>query len=429
MDEFQTPHSREAEEAVLGSVFINPELLKEIDLAPNDFYIHRNRAIFQAMRKLENDNKPIDLLTITNAIDDINDIGGPAYLTSLVNAVPMSYNIESYADVVKDKARRRVDLEIAGAIAKGAYNGGVDRAKMITLLTKNENIKGGATDLKEDVAKFYDMVDERSKSPRDVWGIETGFPDIDKVLGGLQKQTTTMIVGAPAVGKTTLLLQLLLNISMNGYGAVLYELEMDKEPRLIARLVQMLTGVPVRRMMTGRMEDTDWPKFTHGIEILEKLPLYISDNPVMSTMQIRADIARLKATKDIYACGLDYMNLLADSDGGDGNTDTANKARRFRTICREFDLAGLTVQSVNKEGMKAIVPHLADMSGPASVGFDADNVFFLVENPDKTTAQNKVYNLVPAKGRDNDTGFSSIYLSKPRGSIKFESSITERHSF
>jgi len=426
----QIPHSRDAEEAALGSFIIDPERLKSVDLRGTDFYIIRNRWIFDAMRRLDEKRTPIDLITLTEEIgENLEEIGGPAYLIALVNSTALSYNAEYYAEIIKDKSSRRRDLETANLIASGAYNGGVDRASAISQLTKNENIKGGAKKLGDDLSKFYDMVGERAKNPRDIWGISTGFPDLDKMLGGLQKQQTMMLVGAPGVGKTTLLLQIILNAAKKGRGAALYEMEMDKNPRLIARLIQMLTGVPVRNMMSGRMEDSDWPKFTHGIELLESLPIYISDNPVMSTMQIRADIARLKSKHSIDILGLDYMNLLSDSDGGDSNSDTTNKARRFRTICREFDLSGLTVQSVTKEGMKGIVPKLADMSGPASVSFDADNVFFLVENPDANQGNNKIYKLLPAKGRDNDTGFSSISLVKRIGQLEFNSATTRKVSF
>ena len=375
--------------------------------------------------KAVSEKKAIDLVTLSNELgDNLVEIGGPAYLMALVGPNFFSHNAEHYADIVKEKAGRRNDLEIANAIANGAYNGGVDRAKAISRLTKNENIKNGAKPLREDLSSFMDMVSERAKSPRDIWGMSTGFPDIDKVLGGLQKQQTTMLVGAPAVGKTTLLLQWVLNLAKGGHGVALYEMEMDKNPRLIARLVQMLTGVPVRNMMSGRMGEY-WSQFNSGIEQLEAFPIYISDNPVMSTMQIRADVARLQARHNIELLALDYMNLLSDNDGGDANSNTANKARRFRTICREFDLAGVTVQSVTKEGMKAIVPHLADMSGSASVAFDADNVFFLIENPDANIGNQKIYNLVPAKGRDNDTSFKSIKLGKKAGQLEFNST-TER---
>ena len=427
----QVPHNRDAEEAVLGAVLINPEMMSHIELAPNDFYIHRNRQIFTAFLELDKGKKPIDLVSVTNQLgkNALDDIGGAAYLTSLINQVPVSYNAAHYADIVREKSIRRSDLEIASAIARGAYNGGVDRAKAIMDLTRNESVKVGASPLSDDISNFYDMVNERIKNPRDLWGISTGFPDVDKVLGGLQKQQTTMLVGAPAVGKTTLLLQILLNVARNNVGVALYELEMDKNPRLIARLMQMITGVPVRSMLTGNMKDEDMPKFTHGIEVLERLPIYISDNPVMSTTQLRADLARLKSQHDIHVLGLDYMNLLSDKDADSSNENTANKARRFRTICREFDVSGITVQSVTKEGMRAIVPHLADMSGSASVAFDADNVFFLVENPDPPQGNQKIYNLIPAKGRDNDTGFSSIKLSKRVGQLEFNSTTIRKVEF
>jgi replicative DNA helicase len=246
-----------------------------------------------------------------------------------------------------------------------------------------------------------------------VWGISTGIAALDRATGGMQKQQTTMLAGAPGVGKTTLLLQLMLEAAKQGWRVGIYELEMDT-PRLLARLISMLTGVPIRDMKSGRMEN-HWEHFNRGMEILEPLSLYICDNPVMDTAQLRGDVSRIKALHGLDFVGLDYLNLLTDRDSDDDNKNTTAKAVRFRQICREFDVAGLSVQSITKEGMRAIIPNLADMSGPAEVAFSADNVFFMVQD-----AESKIdFTLLPAKMRDSDTGRALIPLRKPQGKIAF----------
>ena len=412
------PHSREAEEALLGSLMIAPELLPEIVLRPKDFYIVRHQWIFQAMRDLEEKKQAIDIVTLSELLEhrgQLKELGGGAYLTTLTMQSPNSYNAIHYADIVLDKANRRRDLGVANMIVEGAYNGGVDRARMVDMLTQNADNRRGAVRLSTGLKEFGDMVAERSKDPRDVWGFPTGIVDLDNRVHGLQKQQTTMFVGSPGVGKTTIMLQIALNLAKDNHPGVIYELEMDMQPRLIARLMMMLTNVPVSAMMSGRMDD-HWPAFTHGIEQLEAMNLYVSDNPVMDTMRVRADAARMKAQHGIEWIALDYLNLLTDKDGDSGNDNTANKATRFRQICREFDLAGITVQSVNKEGMKAIVPHLADMSGPAEVAFSADKVFFLVQDPEIE----QDFKLLPAKQRDGDKGNKPIPLMKPKGKLTFE---------
>lgn len=412
------PHSRKAEEALLGSLMIAPELLPEIVLNSKDFYIVRHQWIFEAMMELDAKKQAVDFVTLSELLEhhgQLQELGGRPYLTALITQSPNSYNAIHYADIVLDKANRRRDLKIANMIVEGAYNGGVDRARMVDMLTHNADARRGAVKLSSGLPEFAEMVEKRSENPCDIWGFPTGIVDLDNRTHGLQKQQTTMFVGSPGVGKTTIMLQIALHLAKNGHPGVVYELEMDMQPRLIARLMMMLTGVPVAAMMSGRMEK-HWPSFTHGIEQLGAMNLYISDNPVMDSMKVRADVARMKAQHGIEWVALDYLNLLTDKDGDSGNDNTTNKANRFRQICREFDLAGITVQSVNKEGMKALVPQLADMSGPAEVAFSADNVFFLVQSQDVE----QDYKLLPAKQRDGDKGNAPIRLIKPKGKLTFE---------
>ena len=238
------PHSREAEEALLGSLMIAPELLPEIVLRPKDFYIVRHQWIFQAMRDLEEKKQAIDIVTLSELLEhrgQLKELGGGAYLTTLTMQSPNSYNAIHYADIVLDKANRRRDLGVANMIVEGAYNGGVDRARMVDMLTQNADNRRGAVRLSTGLKEFGDMVAERSKDPRDVWGFPTGIVDLDNRVHGLQKQQTTMFVGSPGVGKTTIMLQIALNLAKDNHPGVIYELEMDMQPRLIARLMMMLT--------------------------------------------------------------------------------------------------------------------------------------------------------------------------------------------
>jgi replicative DNA helicase len=421
-DDYQTtttsiavPHSREAEEAVLGAALINPDSIRLISwLKPLDFYIQRNRWVWEAMLILDKQGIPVDLVTLGEEIAKQSFDVQSSYVTSLINQAPTSMNIEHYAQIVSGHAERRTYIQIANQIATGAYStDGVDRAHIIDLLTKNTSNRAGAQPIKSLLSSFYDGITERAKSPRDVWGISTGISKLDRATGGLQKQQTTMLAGSPGVGKTTLLLQLMLEAAKQGWKVGIYELEMDTE-RLLARLISMLTGVSIRDMKSGRMEN-HWDNFNHGMAMLEQLPLYICDNPVMDTAQIRGDVSRIKALHGLDLIGLDYLNLLTDRDGDDDNKNTTAKAVRFRQICREFDVAGLSVQSITKDGMRAVIPSLADMSGPAEVAFSADNVFFMVQDADSKID----FTLLPAKMRDSDSGRTPIPLRKPQGKIMF----------
>lgn len=411
------PHNPEMEQGTLGAVLISPDEYFTIAwLKPEHFHIHKNRYIWEAMTALVERQSAIDVLTVHDELERMgrgNDVSA-GYVTGLINTFPYSYNAEHYAKSVLDYAQRRNDIQIANMIASSAYTqGGLDRAHVIDLLTKNTSAKSGALPIGGLLNDFYSELEARAKNPKEVWGISTGIPSVDKKTGGLHPQQTTMLAGAPAVGKTTLLLQMMLEAAKHGTRTAIYELEMDAN-RLIGRIVSMLTNVPIRNMKTGKMEK-HWESLTNGIELLEKMPIYICDNPMMSTSDIRADVAKQKSLHGLALVGLDYLNLLTDHESTDDDKNTTAKARRFRQICREFNVSGVSVQSITKEGMKALVPHLADMSGPAEVGFAADNIFFLVGD----TGNEEKFSLLPAKLRDGDTDRKPISLSKPKGKIMF----------
>ena len=191
------PHSRTAEEALIGGLLINPDGISTVNLKPHEFYIHRHGFIYKAMRQLNERGIAIDLVTLSEELSKLHqleEIGGQSYLTSLITQSPNSYNLEYYAGIIRDKSQRRNDLKIANMIAEGAFNGGVDRAKAVDMLTQNANTGRGSVPLSSGLDEFYMMVEKRAEAPRDIWGIPTGLPDLDTRIGGLQKQQTLMLV-------------------------------------------------------------------------------------------------------------------------------------------------------------------------------------------------------------------------------------------
>jgi len=399
----------DAESGLLGSVIVDGNLYPLIELEMDEFYIHRHQWIWEAMGNVNTKGIFIDHLTVQQELDrmgKLHEIGGVAYLTDLISRSAFSSQAMSYAAIVKENAGRRKQLEIANLLAVGAQNGGADIAKIIDSLSETGGTERQGRMMAAGLVDLYESVKERSNDPKDTWGIPTGFTDLDKRTGGLHRQQTLMISGDPGVGKTTLMLQIALNAAIAGYGVAVFEAEMD-EQRTLRRLVEIQYGIPNRAMVTGRM-DNHWESLTEGIETLSKVPLFLNDDPGITTAKMRGELARLRARHKIDLVCLDYINLLNDvaGDGRSTNDDIALKAKRFRNICREMNLAGLTVQSMTKEGMKSLVPHLADMSGPAEVHYGADTVFFLTSEPD----HNNVYNLLPAKQRDGDGGNGAIKL-------------------
>ena len=263
------PHSREAEEAVLGAVLINSEVYDEVAafLQPRDFYIIRLRWIWEAYTRLKEKRIPIDNLTVAETLDDmgrLDEIGGPAFLTGLLNQVPTTLHSEHYGRIVLAHSQRRRLLMAANAIATLAYDQSVEIEQVMTgadkalreaqdAATARENINIGQV-----LSGVYDYAVERSKNPGRVWGMSTGFPDWDKLTGGLHRGQTTILSAPPGMGKTTLVMQVARNVAAK-HGVVVHELEMDKRD-LGIKTYAAECGITTSEIHSGRIPASKWEK-------------------------------------------------------------------------------------------------------------------------------------------------------------------------
>lgn len=410
------PQNRDVEDALLGAVLIDPSVMDERDVAvvkPDDFYIIKHQFIWEAFREV---GKDLDIVSVSAFLEGqhrLNEVGGSAYLAGLIAATPTALHASEYARMLRDLARRRRDIQIANLIVKQAFEGDLDRAKVIELLTNNEKIDGGARHVSEALREFVNEVDVRSQNPREIWGLATGFIDLDKRIGGLQPEQTMLLAATPGQGKSVLAMQIAKNIAERGIGVAIYSFEMSAR-RVLMRLISADSGIPTRAMNTGYMGE-HWDNFYEATAKLERLPLYIADIYGMTTASLRSDLARLRAQHNIQVIVVDYLNKLLDTDGGDDLANTKLKARRMQGICREFNVSGILIQSMNKEGMRTSTPTLADMSGPSDVAHEGDNVFLMAQHPE----EKGVVQLYPAKMRDGDMGKAPISLRWATGVPKF----------
>ena len=409
------PHNREAEEAVIGSILIDPECMPSLNLTSEQFYVVRNQWIYTSLENLHTNNTPIDFLTVCAELKQMGkmaDIGGESYLMDLMNSTPSSYNVSAYADMVRDAAERREYIHIANKIATGAYNGGIDIASILDKLVKVQKVGDGAVGISDTLRDIQDKVEERIKDPKFVWGIPTGLEDWDRVTGGLHPQETILIVGAPASGKTTLVLQVGTDIAIKQKRHVaIYEMEMDTE-RLLHRAIFMHGGPSPRKLKSGYFEKEDYTTFLDAVKKLDTTCLHICDNPMLSTSMLRADLARLRTLYPIEVVIVDYMDLFVDSDGDGELERSRNRSRRFRAICREANVAGISVQALNKAGIEKTIADIQDVSGPAGVGYDADWIYTLSFDDVKKTTR-----LIQLKGRDAE---EKMAVELVRKGLRFE---------
>src|SRR5512139_2038748 len=354
------PHSREAEEAVVGAVFINPEVYYDIAqfLSVDDFYIHRHKWIWDCFTSLHEQRIPIDLLTVTDELErrgQLGEIGGPAYLTSLVNQVPSSLNAESYGRIVEGYSIRRKMITAANQIASVAYDEQtsvddvMDEAEKAVFNVSERRLRHDLEPISSVLSEYYDRIDDLAKRPDDIHGVPTGFIDLDKMLTGLQPSDLLIIAGRPGQGKTGFLLSIAKNAGLTYKKHVaIFSLEMSNE-QVVQRLIAQETGIDSQRLRNGKLQENEWPLFTHAIEVFGDTHIYLDDTPAITPLQLRTKCRRLHMEFGIDLVIIDYLQLM----GGDTRTDNRVQevsyiSRNLKVLARELNVPGLAAAQLSR---------------------------------------------------------------------------------
>src|SRR5512138_3668924 len=354
------PHSREAEEAVVGAVFINPEVYYDVAqfLSADDFYIHRHKWIWEAFTSLHEQRVPIDLLTVSDELDrrgQLGEIGGPAYLTSLVNQVPSSLNAESYGRIVEGYSIRRKMITAANQIASVAYNEQtsvddvMDEAEKAVFNVSERRLKHDLEPISAVLSEYYDRIDDLAKRPDDIHGVPTGFVDLDKMLTGLQPSDLLIIAARPGQGKTGLLLSIAKNAGLTHKKHVaIFSLEMSNE-QVVQRLIAQETGIDSQRLRTGKLQENEWPLFTHAIEVFGDTHIYLDDTPAITPLQLRTKCRRLHMEFGIDLVIIDYLQLMGGDTRNDNRVQEVSYiSRNLKILARELNVPVLAAAQLSR---------------------------------------------------------------------------------
>ncbi len=425
----QQPHNREAEEAVLGAVLIFPEAYFDLSqkLKADDFYIIRNRWVWEAYSTLIERRQKIDLLTVSAALNEKNhleEIGGTAYLAILINQTPTSLHAEAYAEIVEENAMRRRMLEAANHLAKQAY----DRGKSInTLLDEAEKAVFGLSErritydlqpIQRVLGSYYDRIDQLSQRPDEIFGVPTGLIDLDHILGGLQKSDLLIIAGRPGMGKTGFMLSVAKNAAQKHHKHVaVFSLEMSNE-QLIQRLIAQETGIDTQRLRSGKLYDDEWSKFNHAIEVLSDTHIWLDDTPAITPLSLRTKCRRLHMEHQLDLIIVDYLQLMA----GDSRTENRVQevsyiSRNLKVLARELNVPVLVGAQLSRavEQRADKRPVLSDLRESGSLEQDSDIVMF-IQRPDEKEVDNPRQNIaeiIIAKHRNGPThpGIELVFLT------------------
>lgn len=427
----QMPHDPAAERALLGSLLISPNEIHTINISASDFYIERHRWIYEALQSVVARTGVADYIAVTaelRSMDKLRDAGGDGYLLKLVTDTPNSLHIRTYAEIVKQKAKRRRVVEIAQKMVGEAMrdDSNLDNviAEILTALANQSSGDARARHIKEVLRTFGDQVMEAYDNPRLIYGIPTGLPGFDKITSGLQRKEVFMLSGEPGIGKSLLAMQLVMGAAEGSNGipgtpGVVYQLEMS-DIAVIRRAVSARSKIPTRLIRSGNMSHEDYQSVLNVISELESLPVYICDASNITTLDIRADLARLK-THGIGWCLIDYMPLLKDSPNLSEVERTAILSDRLHAIAKDLDIHMMVISDMTKAGIAGQIDGQAALAGNRRVGYNADQTAFLT----KTKQENR-FLLKWEKYRDEDKAGAALNLMRVAGFPIFAEVLDEK---
>lgn len=424
------PHNIEAEEAVLGSLLIDPDAILHISpfLHANDFYIQRHKLIYQAVLDLHERGEPADLVTLTDELErrqQLAAVGGAAFLTGLINATPTSVHVEYYAHIVERAAILRRLIEAAGEITKMAFQDVddvdevVDRAEALIFSVSERRTTRDLVPIQKLLNEYYARIEYLSQHPQEMIGIPTGLVDLDKMLGGLQRSDLIIIAGRPGMGKTSLALSIALQAALKWDKRVgIFSLEMSGE-QVAQRLLSALSGIDSQRLRLADIHDDEWPKLNEEASRLSRTQIFIDDTPGISAMEMRTKARRLHAEFGLDMLVVDYLQLMR---GGDFRTESNRVqeisyiSRALKSLARELNIPVIALSQLSRavEARHDKRPMLSDLRESGSIEQDADVVLLIyrddVYNPD--TEMPNIAEIRIAKHRSGPTGMLSAYFRK-----------------
>ncbi len=429
------PQNIEAEQSVLGSLLIDKEAIVRIadSLRPEDFYKDTHGMIYQAMLEVYEHREPIDLLSLTNRLQErgqLDIIGGRTYLTSLANLVPTASHVTHYANIVQRKATLRRLINASSEIAKLGYEETdevdqvLDQAEQRVFEVSQKYLKQKFIPLKTVLTEAFERIDELHKEPGKLRGQPTGFKDLDNLLAGFQKSDLIILAARPSVGKTTLALDMARIMATKAKVPVgIFSLEMSKE-QLVDRLICAEGGVDMWKMRTGRLsEDEDFSNIGHAMGVLSEAPIFIDDSAVTSVTEMRTKARRLQSEHGLGLLVVDYLQLLEGRSSVENRVQQVSEITRgLKGLAKELNIPVLALSQLSRatEARNPPIPKLADLRESGSIEQDADVVLFIYREGvyKRDSERANIAEIIIAKHRNGPTGQIELYFDETKVSFR-----------
>lgn len=429
------PQNLEAESSVLGALMLDKDgIIKIADIViPDDFYDNRHKQIFEAILMLFEKNTSIDILTVSNNLEErkiLDRIGGSSYLTQLVNLVPSAANIVYYANIVRKKGTLRRLIQASGDITTIAYSeeGEVedvlDRAEQRLYDVSQKHLKQNFIPVNTVLHETFERIDQLHRDKGALRGLASGYIDLDKLLGGLQKSDLIILAARPSMGKTAFALDMIRNVSVNfKIPTGIFSLEMSKD-QLVDRLLASQSGVDLWKIRTGNLTDDDFTRLEHGMGQLAEAPIYIDDAAGSNIMEVRTKARRLQSEHGVGLIVIDYLQLMSGRTNSDNRVQEVSEiSRSLKILARELNVPviALSQLSRNLENRPDKIPQLSDLRESGSIEQDADVVMFIYREDmykGKESSRPNIAEIHIKKHRNGPTGQVDLFFDAAHTSFK-----------
>jgi len=432
------PQNIDAEQSALGCLLIDKNaIIKVIDfLKTKDFYKSDHQEIYQTMTELFERNDPIDMLSVSSRLKEKNkleNIGGNAYLTQLVNAVPTAAHISNYAKIVQRKRILRDLIDVSYDIGQMGYNESedievlLDQAERKIFGITQKSLTQKFLSIKDSLVEAFERIDRLSKHEGGPRGISTGFIDLDNMLSGLQRSDLIILAARPSMGKSSLALDFARHVATTQKLPVgIFSLEMSMD-QVVDRLISAQSGVDLWKIRTGTLsskgEDNDFSKIQNALGVLAEAPIFIDDAATSNVLQMRAMARRLQADQGLGLIIIDYLQLVEPRNAMESMVQQVTEiSRALKGLGRELNVPIVAVSQLSRavEQRSPQIPRLSDLRDSGSLEQDADVVLFIYrEDKYRQDIERKnIADIIIGKHRNGPVGKVSLYFNEQMVSFR-----------
>jgi len=426
------PNSSEAEQAVLGGIMLDKNGFEKIAdrITEDDFYRHDHRLIFRSIAKLEANNKPFDVITLSDELaktNELKDAGGLAYLGRLAKDIPSAANICAYADIVRDKSIDRQLISLGGQIAELAQSPDdistkIDKAQSLMFAIDNQSNmnRNGPILVGCGIPEALNDLQEALENGGAIIGLPTGFRQMDKKTAGMHPGDLIIWAGRPSMGKTTFAMNVAEHVALSGTAVAVFSMEMTRK-QIIERLISSLAKIDFQKYRTANLDDHEWTRITSATLRLKNAPLFVDDSPALSVNQVRSRARRLKRKHDIGLVVIDYLQLM-HGKGANKNLEIESITQGLKALAKELNVPVIALSQLNRnlESRPNKRPVMSDLRESGAIEQDADLIAFIyrdeVYNEDSNSQG--IAELIIRKQRNGSTG--TVHLSFRGEHLRFD---------